>query len=247
MSDPKVLIVKNHSDNNAAKVSEWLGDSLTTVEVDPARGGELPGTLSGYSGLVVMGGPQNVHPNPESAPESPWFPSLVKLIREAVDMELPYLGICLGAQLLGYAAGGTVEYCPSGPQYGSALVDLTAEAVYDPVFSGLSSSVNVIEWHNSEVTELPPNSVRLATDGHTVNQAFRVGKTAYGVQYHFEYSAMMAESRVGVYGENLTSKGFSPNKIFVGMVKTLPGLERDWRPFVSRFGAICAGFVAQDA
>jgi GMP synthase-like glutamine amidotransferase len=157
-----------------AKGHEWH-----TVELD--EGGLIP-TLDGFDLLVVMGGPQDVW----QEDIHPWLVAEKAAVRRWVrDLGRPYLGICLGHQLLVDALGGRVALMDR-PEVGLADVELTPEGLQDPVLSGLGSTMQTFQWHGAEVKELPPGTVILAHNPACPIQAVRYGDHAYGLQYHVE-------------------------------------------------------------
>jgi GMP synthase-like glutamine amidotransferase len=149
------------------------------VELD--EGEPIP-ALEGYQALIVMGGPMDVW----QESEHPWLVAEKAAIREAVSHHrIPYLGICLGHQLLATALGGEVGPIP-GSEVGVLEIELTPEAEQDPLFSGLPRRGRSLQWHSAEVKRLPPDSVVLARSPICPIQAFRAGAQAYGIQYHTE-------------------------------------------------------------
>lgn len=153
------------------------------VEIDVVRvdlGQPFPEALDGIAGLVVMGGPM-------SARSDDGFPTRraeLALLRRALRDEVPVLGVCLGAQLLASAAGGSVR--PGhGPEIGWGPVELTPAASEDPLLAGLPRELIVLHWHG-ETYEAPVGAVRLAGSEAYDEQAFRVGPCAWGLQFHVE-------------------------------------------------------------
>lgn len=140
-----------------------------------------------YSGLVVLGGPMNVD-------QSNRYPHLlheIDMIRDALDREIPVLGICLGAQLLAAALGATVHPSPVR-EIGWYPLTLSAAAASDPLFLHLGSEAMVFQWHAYTFTE-PNGSLHLASTTNCANQAFRYKEFAYGLQFHLEVDASLIE------------------------------------------------------
>ena len=155
------------------------GIAWDAVELDA---GEAIPPLDGYDALWVMGGPMDVWQ--EDA--HPWLVAEKSAIREAVaGRGLPYLGICLGHQLLGASLGGRVGKMASA-EVGILDVELTEAGRRDPLFAGLASRFKALQWHGAEVAAAPPGAVVLARSPACAVQAMRVGATAYGLQYHVE-------------------------------------------------------------
>jgi GMP synthase-like glutamine amidotransferase len=157
-----------------AKGHEWHA-----VELD--EGNEIP-TLDGFDLMVVMGGPQDVW----QEDIHPWLAAEKAAIHRWVrELGKPYLGICLGHQLLVDALGGRVALMDR-PEVGLADVEFTSEGLEDPVLSGFGGTMQTFQWHGAEVKELPPGTVVLARNQACAIQAVRYGDRAYGLQYHVE-------------------------------------------------------------
>jgi GMP synthase (glutamine-hydrolysing) len=160
------------------------GADLHRVELD--EGEPLP-ALDGFDAVVAMGGPMSVNDHAEH----PWLVGEQQLVREAVERGVPFWGSCLGVQLLAASLGARV-YAGPAPEVGVLPVELTPAAVSDPVFAGLPSRLATLQWHG-DTFELPAGAVLLATSPAYPNQAFRVGPSAYGVQFHVEVTPAMAD------------------------------------------------------
>jgi GMP synthase (glutamine-hydrolysing) len=101
------------------------------------------------------------------------------------------LGVCLGAQLLAAALGATVSR-GEAPEVGFGHVGLTDHGLHDAVLGGAGPRLPVLHWHADTFT-LPPGAVSLASSPAYVNQAFRVGRRAYGLQFHLEVDAALLD------------------------------------------------------
>jgi GMP synthase-like glutamine amidotransferase len=140
-----------------------------------------------YDALIAMGGPQHVGDNEKY----PYLVGVESAIRKAVEEDIPYLGLCLGGQLLAHALGAPVKR-HSMALIGFYEVQLTEEGEADPLFRGLPGYQEVILWHE-DTFDIPRDAVQLATNAHTENQAFRYGRRAYGTQYHIELTPGMLD------------------------------------------------------
>jgi GMP synthase (glutamine-hydrolysing) len=164
---------------------ETLGDfiaqtGMETKTIELWRGDPLPKDFSGLKAVVSLGGPMNVD-------EETRHPFLIKeneFIKEIVKRNIPYLGICLGSQLLAKAAGAKV-YKAKNKEIGLFEVTLTAEGKRDPLFEGLENPLLVFQWHE-DTFDLPEGATLLASSAVCPHQAFRLGSCAYGVQFHVE-------------------------------------------------------------
>ena len=150
-----------------------------TVEFD--KGDTIP-RLDRYDALWVMGGPMDVW---EEA-RYPWLRPEKEAIRNwVVNVKKPYLGVCLGHQLLADAMGGRCVV-QRRPEIGILKVELTPGGQCDELFAGIDREIQCLQWHSVEVRELPPASVVLASSSDCSCQAMRVGKNAWGIQFHVE-------------------------------------------------------------
>jgi GMP synthase-like glutamine amidotransferase len=178
----KILVFQHISIEHPGIFRDFLaedGISWDAVELDT---GEPIPSLDDYDALWVMGGPMDVW---EEA-EYPWLKAEKKAIYEAVvGRNMPFLGVCLGHQLLASALGGEVEKM-AVPEIGICEVALTWAGEQDPLFAKIDGGSCCLQWHGAEVTKLPVGGKTLAFSPLCRIQAFRVGKWAYGIQYHVE-------------------------------------------------------------
>ena len=158
------------------------GIEWDAVELD--EGEPIP-NLDGYDALIVMGGPMDVW----EESEHPWLIPEKRAIREAVlERKLPYLGLCLGHQLLAVSLDGDAGPMET-PEVGLLEVNLNEAGLSDPLFSGMPATSTALQWHSVEVRKLPSDSLVLADSPACDIQSFKTGKHAYGIQYHVEMTA----------------------------------------------------------
>ena len=148
----------------------------------------VPFSAAGFTALVSMGGPMSVNDDDEVLEKEK------ALIREAMDRGIPVLGLCLGAQLIASSLGARVYPGPD-PEVGWGEVSLTDQGCQDPFFAGVGSPMPVLHWHG-ETFELPDGAQRLASSDLYENQAFKVGKNVYGLQFHLEVDEEMVQEWV---------------------------------------------------
>lgn len=185
MSPPRVLVLQHHPLEHPGAMAVALrarGVELQTVPL--FDGAACPSTLSGYDGLIVMGGPMSVLDDETH----PWLAAERALIARAIDADLPTLGVCLGSQLIAHVAGATVSR-GAEPEIGWYAIRATPEAARDRVFAG-AATFAALEWHR-DVFTLPAGAVALAASARCPLQAFRLGRHVYGVLFHLEIDAAM--------------------------------------------------------
>ena len=158
------------------------GVNLTTVELD--EGEKIPNDLNKFDAMFCMGGPMDTW----MEKEYPWLIDEKKKIKEfVVTLKKPYLGFCLGCQLLGEAVGGNVV--KSNPsEIGIMDVNFSAAKNNDSLFSSFPNKIKSLQWHSYEVDNLQSNKdvVILASSPITKYQIFKYQNHAYGIQFHIE-------------------------------------------------------------
>jgi GMP synthase (glutamine-hydrolysing) len=169
---------------------------MITCEVDET--GIVPDP-AGFDAIVAMGGPMSV--NDEQ--ELPWLVEEKRMIGSAVRSGVPYFGACLGVQLLAASLGAEVYPGPAS-EVGILPVELSDAGRVDPVMGSLEGQILTLQWHG-DTFDLPEDGVLLAGSKAYPHQAFRYGDCAYGVQFHIEVSAEMAEqwAEVPAYADAL--------------------------------------------
>lgn len=164
------------------------GHSWTAIELD--EGEALPETFDGIDALWVMGGPMDVW----QENEYPWLVAEKAFIKEAVEGRgLPYLGLCLGHQLLAEALGG--QCGPSEqPEIGVLDVHLTEEGAGGVFLDDLPTTMKALQWHSAEIKTMPVGATCLATTAACPVQAMSWGPRAYSLQFHVEVEADTVEN-----------------------------------------------------
>ena len=158
------------------------GHTLTTIQLD--EGDTIPSNLNEFDAMLCMGGPMDTH----MEKEYPWLVPEKKAIAEYVlNLEKPFLGFCLGCQLLGEVLGGKVIQS-SPPEIGVLDIHSKEDIKTDPVFNFLPPSFKALQWHSYEVVGLEENQniSILGSSLTTKYQIFGYKKHAYGIQFHLE-------------------------------------------------------------
>ena len=158
------------------------GVNLTTIELD--EGEKIPENLSKFDAMFCMGGPMDTW----MEDKYPWLISEKQKIKNfVVDLKKPYLGFCLGCQLLGEVVGGKVVKSTK-PEIGMFDVNFLKEKNNDALFSSFPDKVKALQWHSYEVINLENNKdiTLLASSPTTMYQIFKYQNHAYGIQFHIE-------------------------------------------------------------
>ena len=192
MPKRSVLIVQNISREEPGIISDVLDkNGITSTIVNMSQNQELPYPLD-FDAVIVMGGPDSANDN------TPKMHSELALVRECLDNNVPYLGICLGMQDLVHETGGKVvpnTFREVGFRHAdgqSYKVILTEEGQKDQLFEGLGNEFPVFHLHG-ETVELTENITLLAKGNFVPNQIVKAGTNSYGIQSHFELTQKMLE------------------------------------------------------
>lgn len=169
-------------------IEPWLreaGYHITKTPLYASAG--LPDRVD-FDLLVVMGGPMSVN----DVADYPWLSEEKQFIRRAIEKGTPVLGVCLGAQLIASSLGAGVY--PNGEkEIGWFPVQCVPQN--DADLFQFHSSMDVFHWHG-ETFDLPPGAVRLTQSEACDNQAFQIGKTVIGLQFHLETTPASAKELV---------------------------------------------------
>jgi len=184
--------------HDKAEGSGSLGTFLESIAIDAQtaklhEGDDLPEDPSNLGAIISMGGSMSVH-------DEYVYPFLRKekeFLMHAIEANVPVLGICLGAQLIARACHAAVTKAPV-KELGWKEVSITDEGKRDILFQGLSRVIQVFQWHE-DAFDIPEGAKFLATSRGCPNQAFKVGKNSYGIQFHIEVTLPMIESWINEY------------------------------------------------
>ena len=158
------------------------GHELTTIQLD--EGENIPSNLDEFDAMLCMGGPMDTFMEDEFN----WLVGEKKAIGEYVlNLKKPFLGFCLGCQLLGEVLGGEVVQS-NPPEIGVLDIDVSDQAITDPVFNFLPNKIKALQWHSYEVQGLEsnPNINIIGSSPTTKYQIFGYNNHAYGIQFHLE-------------------------------------------------------------
>ena len=189
----EILILTHAPHEGPGFFGDALSDHGSTVRTLAFH--EDPSALAGAGGadvILSMGGPMDATDDASH----PWLAREAEFLGRAAREGRKVLGICLGAQILARGLGATVRRA-AAPEIGYAPIALADPGKDDPVLAGLRSPETVLHWHR-DTFELPPDAIRLASSGSTPEQAYRLGRHAYGLQFHLEVGRSLMEEWLAV-------------------------------------------------
>ena len=181
----KVIVLQHISIEDPGYIKDLMikdGVELTTIELD--EGQKIPTDLSKFDAMFCMGGPMDTW----MEKDYPWLIQEKKAIKEfVISLKKPYLGFCLGCQLLGEVTGGKVAKSKN-PEIGMLDIDFSENKKNDLLFSKFPEKIKSLQWHSYEVQELEKNNdiTLIASSPETKYQIFKYKNHAYGIQFHIE-------------------------------------------------------------
>ena len=191
----KILILQHIKIEDPGYIKDLMikdGAELITIELD--EGEKIPSDLSKFDAMFCMGGPMDTW----MEKEHPWLVDEKKSIKEfVVYLKKPYLGFCLGCQLLGEVIGGKVVKS-NIPEIGMLNISFSNNKNNDALFSKFPEEITSLQWHSYEVQGLENNKdvTHLASSPETKYQIFKYQNHAYGIQFHIE----VKDTTVGEWG-----------------------------------------------
>ena len=181
----EVIVLQHISIEDPGFIKDLMikeGVKLTTIELD--QGEKIPNDLTKFDAMFCMGGPMDTW----MEKDYPWLIEEKKKIKEfVIELKKPYLGFCLGCQLLGEIVGGKVDKSNS-PEIGMLNVNFLENKKNDLLFNEFPDKITSLQWHSYEAKDLENNKdiTLLASSSETKYQIFKYQKHAYGIQFHIE-------------------------------------------------------------
>lgn len=241
-ASPIIIAIQNGPAAPINLLGKWLTEFGFEVRILHAYTGQpLPKNLSELidsdkgevvAGFITLGGSVSV--NDEE--NNPWLITEKALIRSSVAQKIPTLGICLGAQLLASSLGGTVEQ-GSQPEIGIYPITFSNNSSANAdLFPGLEgASLPSLQWHEDFITQLPPDSISIASSDLAPHQIFSTGGIHYGFQFHPE-----ADSTIVSIWERKADQAYQrsdkPKDLVATVNENMEALQATWKPVIKRWG-----------
>jgi GMP synthase-like glutamine amidotransferase len=176
-----LLIIQNDAEVPPGNFSGTVAELRVPCRIVHPYSGEALPPVGDISAAIVLGGAMSVH----DTAKHPFLVGVKAFIRDCIERETPFLGVCLGGQLLADILGGRVTTDSPYKEKGSLQVSLTASGEEDQLFVGIPREFITFQWHNDSF-EIPPGGTHLAFSAACPGQAFRFGPCAWGTQFHPE-------------------------------------------------------------
>ena len=218
-----------------ARVGNWLAAAGVDVDVlELCNGAQVPTKLPAeYDGLMPLGGGMSAMDDHLAD----WLKPERELLAEAVAAGYPVLGLCLGGQLLAAATGGDVW--PGGvPEVGICPIELSEAAASDPLFATLSPDPVVPQFHRDGIFTAPPDSVVLASSPQYPVQAFRIGSSAWGLQFHPEIDGETIGPWLVDEADIVRAAQADPVALRAEVTQAEALVAQIWRPFAVAFAEV---------
>ncbi|HUR07140.1 MAG TPA: type 1 glutamine amidotransferase [Nonomuraea sp.] len=219
----RITVIEHEADAPLGYLGGWLGPVCDVIR--PYLGEEVPSRAA--DGLIVLGGEAAAWEDERC----PWLPATRDLLARSVEEGTPTLAVCLGAQLMTLACGGTVERGGAGLEVGACEVVTLPAAAADPLLSGAGTAV-AVQYHQDVMARLPEGAVPLMTGTQYPNQAYRLGEAAWAVQFH-------PEATPEIFASWTTASGLdSARELNAAVVAAEEALVATWRPMAEAFGRV---------
>jgi len=229
----KIIILQHIKIEDPGYIKDLMikdGVELTTIELD--EGEKIPHDLSKFDAMFCMGGPMDTW----MEKDYPWLVEEKEKIKKfVVDLKKPYLGFCLGCQLLGEVLGGRVEKS-NNPEIGMLNINFSKNKNNDLLFSKFPEKITSLQWHSYEVQGLDDNEdvSLIASSPETKYQIFKYKNHAYGIQFHIE----VKKTTVGEWGCVPEYKSALEKQLGEGALKKFDEDSQKYMPTMNEYSEI---------
>jgi GMP synthase (glutamine-hydrolysing) len=191
-----------------------LDRSAAPIEtVCPYAGESLPASIS-LGGIIITGSHDMV------TEKHPWSEKTAGWIKQAVEAQIPLLGVCYGHQLLAHAMGGVVGDNPGGKEIGTVAIRLNRQGLQDRLFDKMPATFPAQACHSQSVLQLPAGATLLASSDLDPHHAFVIGRRAWGVQFHPEFNAAVLRHYIQRFSAELCQQGDDVAQLLLAVRET---------------------------
>lgn len=224
-----VLFIKHIDIEGPGIIADFLEDNkLSYSVIDLSQGDKVPKLEKDFRAVICLGGPMNVYEEEKYR----FLKDEDILLKRIVEKEVPFLGICLGAQLIAKATGAKVTKNPE-KEIGWYKIVLNDNGLKDDLFRDFPEVFKVFQWHG-DTFGIPHGGKRLAFSELCQNQVLKYGRNIYGIQFHVEVTKDMIIQWADAYNEELESlRGIVSDK--QKMLEDYANLEKDYMKQAERF------------
>jgi GMP synthase-like glutamine amidotransferase len=212
MQGKQVLVLQHIACEGLGNLEDFLNEKELRCDYRQLSDGDsVPKNLEGYCALILLGGPMNVYEEEKYS----FLREEDDLLKLALEMDFPTLGVCLGAQLIAKNLKAPVTQ-GNQKEIGWYSIDLTNQGRKDPLLRNLPNQFHVFQWHG-DTFQIPSEGSHLASSLIFPHQAFRFRRNIYGLQFHVEITEAMIQDWVQTYkDERIDSKKIlQETKIFL--------------------------------
>jgi len=217
MNPNKILILKNVKSEGPGLIQEYFEKKAIDYEVLEFYQDQRTIKIEKYSALIILGGPMSAND------DLTFIIKEISLIQQIIKQKTPFLGICLGSQLLSKAMGGIVSR-NNVMEIGTYDLQLSENGLNSPLFKNMPRTFKVFQWHG-ETFSIPDGGSNLGSTSTCTHQALQVGN-AFGLQFHVEFTHEIIKRLLQEHYVEVTENEFSPNVILNEFSHEFPQLKK---------------------
>ncbi len=233
---PRVLVLQHADPEHPGLIADAvhkISGTLETIRGD--LGQSAPATLDGYSGLIIMGGPQSVY----EEEKFPYLRAEKQLARQAINDNIPLIGVCLGSQIIADVLGSEVH--PSGGvEIGWKDITRSPDIAANPVLSALPETFTPLHWHG-DVYDLPTGATPIGASEMTPVQGFTYGETTFAPLFHLEMTEQQIADMATLFPDDVRRGGLDPETLLAGT----PARAAAIKPIATEIFTCWAGLITQ--
>jgi GMP synthase (glutamine-hydrolysing) len=239
MCAARLLVIQHIPDDHLNELAGPICDARITIDTWFTPGGADPvRDIAEYDGVLSLGAVAGV--NDEA--DHPWMSAERKLLERAMAAKVPTLGVCFGAQLLASVGGAEVRRAES-QEIGWTQVEMDLAAAEDPLLGALGPSPYVFQYHHD--TFMTPSAGTVLGWSERANQVFRIGDSAWGMQFHIEVNPGAILSWLATFDEDMQAHGVEPAAIAAETAARWQAYRELAAAVSSAFGRLVNAYGAQ--